>query len=268
MPGVRVKDVDLFYTDQGTGEPVLFIHGLTWDHTLWDNQVAALRDRYRCVAVDLIGHGESGDVDYDYSFEDLADYMAGLLDKIGIERAHVVGLSMGGMTALPMALAHPRRVLSLALLDTDAQPEAPEKAASYHQLSDAAIEHGWAAIAEPVAGILFGAPYLSDPERKQAAIEKLSENGPEGVARALRAVTGREDLLRRLGSIRVPTVVMVGELDVATTPDKAEAIAAAIPGATLVTIPGAGHHSPLENPAAVTAALEGHLARTMAAVSA
>ncbi len=261
MPTQTVRDATFFYSDTGAGDPVLFIHGLTWDHTLWDHQVAALSNSFRCIAVDLIGHGQTPDVDHDYSFLDLADYMAGFLDGLGIERAHIVGLSMGGMTAMPMALEHSAKVRSLALLDTDARSEAPETVAAYTALGSAILTAGWAAVAEPVAGILFGAPYLSDPARKAAAIEKLCANSQEPVAgRALRAVTGRTDLLPRLGTITVPTTVIVGELDAATTPDKAEAIAAAIPGATLVKIPNAGHHSPLENPEAVTAALEAHLA--------
>ena len=262
MPTQAVRDATFFYTDTGSGDPVLFIHGLTWDHTLWDHQVEALSGSYRCIAVDLIGHGQTPDVDHEYSFFDLADYLAGFLDALGIERAHVVGLSMGGMTAMPLALEHPGKVRSLALLDTDAKAEAAETVAAYHGLGNAIISAGWAAVAEPVAEILFGAPYLSDPARKTAVIEKLCGNQQEPVAgRALRTVTNRTDLLPRLGSIGVPTVVIVGELDSATTPDKAEAIAAAIPGARLVKVPDAGHHSPLENPEVVTAALREHLAR-------
>jgi pimeloyl-ACP methyl ester carboxylesterase len=255
-----------FYTDTGSGDPVLFIHGLTWDHTLWDHQVAALSGNYRCIAVDLIGHGQTPDVDHEYSFFDLADYMAGFLDALGIEQAHIVGLSMGGMTAMPLALNHPGKVRSLVLLDTDAQAEAPETVAAYHGLGAAVIAAGWAAVAEPVAAILFAAPFLSDPARKAAALEKLCSNQQEAVAgRALRAVTGRTNLIPRLAEISVPTTVIVGELDAATKPDKAEAIAAAIPGAKLVKVPQAGHHSPLENPEVVTAALKEHLARAWAA---
>jgi len=262
MPTANVRDAAIYYTDEGAGEPILFIHGLTWDHTLWDSQVAALKGSYRCIAVDLIGHGQTPDVDHEYSFFDLADYMAAFLHSIGIPAAHIAGLSMGGMTAMPMALEHPHSVLSLALFDTDAQTESPEKVAAYGQLGQAALAMGWGPVAEPVANILFGAPYLSDPARKAAVIEKLSANSPEAVGgRALRAVTNRVDVLDRLGVIAVPATVIVGELDIATPPDRAEAIANAIPGAKLVRIPAAGHHAPLENPDAVTAALREHLAR-------
>jgi pimeloyl-ACP methyl ester carboxylesterase len=262
MPTATVRDATFYYNDEGAGDPVLFIHGLTWDHTLWDHQVAALKDSYRCIAVDLIGHGQTPDVDHEYSFFDLADYMAAFLRAVGAPSAHIVGLSMGGMTAMPMALEHPHSVKSLVLVDTDAQPESPEKVAAYGQLGQAVLAMGWQAVAEPVANILFGAPYLSDPARKAAVLEKLAANDMEAVAgRALRTVTNRVDVLDRLGIISVPVTVIVGELDIATTPDRAEAMAAAIPGAKLVRIPGTGHHSPLENPEAVTAALREHLAR-------
>lgn len=268
MPHIAVRDANFFYTDQGSGEPVLFIHGLTWDHTLWDHQVAAVSGEYRCIAVDLIGHGQTPDVDHEYSFFDIADYMAGLLDALNIDAAHIVGLSMGGMTAMPMALEHPAKVRSLALLDTDAQAEDPAKAAGYHQLGDAIITSGWPAVAEPVANILFGAPFMGDPEKRAMALAKLNGNPTESIGgRALRTVTNRTNLLPRLGAVAVPTTVIVGELDIATTPDKSEAIATAIPGAELVRVPNAGHHSPLENPSAVTAALAGHLARSRLAVA-
>jgi len=262
MPTATVRDATFYYTDEGAGDPILFIHGLTWDHTLWDHQVAALKGSYRCIAVDLIGHGQTPDVDHEYSFFDLADYMAAFLHSIGIPKAHIVGLSMGGMTAMPMALEHQHSVRSLALIDTDAQPESAEKVAAYGQLGQAVLAMGWQAVAEPVANILFGAPYLSDPARKAAVVEKLAANDMEAVAgRALRTVTNRVDVLDRVGIISVPTTVIVGELDIATTPDRAEAIAEAIPGAKLVRIPAAGHHSPMENPEAVTAALREHLSR-------
>jgi 3-oxoadipate enol-lactonase len=268
MPTTRIDDVELFYTDTGEGEPVLFIHGLTWDHSLWDYQVEALKGQWRCIAVDLIGHGQSSDVDHDYSFFDLARYMDRFLVALGIESAHVVGLSMGGMTAMPMALEYPARVRSLVLLDTDAGPEAPESAASYHQLGDVIMQAGWEPVAETVARILFAEPYLSNPRNLQAAIEKLAANQQGPLNRALRTVTSRQDIRDRLGAISVPTTVIVGELDIATTPDKAEAIAAGIPGASLHKIAGAGHHSPLEQPATVTRHIEEHLARaTMEAAS-
>ena len=269
MPHVAVRDANFFYTDEGAGEPVLFIHGLTWDHTLWDHQVAALKSDYRCIAVDLIGHGQTPDVDQEYSFFDIADYMAGLLDALNIESAHVVGLSMGGMTAMPMALEHPARVRSLALLDTDAMAEDPARAAGYHQLGDAIVEHGWPSVSETVANILFAAPFMAIEANKTAVLAKLNANPRESIGgRALRTVTKRTNLIPRLGQVPVATTVIVGELDIATTPDKAEAIAAAIPGAELVRIPEAGHHTPLENPGAVTAALARHLDRASVKVAA
>ena len=269
MPQVSVRDANFFYIDEGAGEPVLFIHGLTWDHTLWDHQVTALKRDYRCIAVDLIGHGQTPDVEHEYSFFDIAEYMAGLLDALEIESAHIVGLSMGGMTAMPMALEHAAKVRSLALLDTDAMNEDQAKAAGYHQLGDAIVQQGWPSVSEPVANILFAAPFMGEAENKAMVLEKLNANPRESIGgRALRTVTSRTNLIPRLAEVTVPTTVIVGELDVATTPDKAEAIAAAIPGAELVVIPGAGHHSPLENPAAVTAALSRHLERAGAKVPA
>jgi len=266
MATARAGDVSFWYEEQGAGEPVLFLHGLTWDHTMWDAQVAALAGEYRCIALDFIGHGRTPDVDHDYSFWDLASYVARFLDDIGVPSAHVVGLSMGGMTAMRLALRHPGRVRSLALLDTDAGTEDPAKAAGYHQLGEAVIAQGWEAVADAVAAVLFGAPYLERSEHRAAVRAKLTANPRESIAgRALRCVTQRDDIRGQLGQIAVPTTVIVGELDIATPPERSEEIAAAIPGARLVRIPGAGHMSPIEAPEAVTRALREHLAAATAA---
>lgn len=269
MATARAGDVTFWYEERGTGEPVLFLHGLTWDHSMWDAQVAALSTEYRCLALDLIGHGRTPDVDHEYSFWDLASYVARFLDEIGVPSAHVVGLSMGGMTAMRLALRHPGRVRSLALLDTDAGPEDPAKAAGYHQLAEAVVAQGWEALADQVAAILFGAPFLSRPENRGFVRAKFAANPVESIAyHALRCVTQRDDVRGQLGQIAVPTTVIVGELDVATPPAKAEEIAASIPGARLVRIAAAGHMSPLEAPEAVTAILRDHLAAATAAFAA
>ncbi len=266
MAVARAGDVSFWYEERGAGEPVLFLHGLTWDHTMWDAQVAALSSEYRCLAIDLIGHGRTPDIDRDYTFWDLAGYVARFLDEVGVPSAHVVGLSMGGMTAMRLALRHPGRVRSLALLDTDAGAEDPAKAAGYHQLAEAVIAQGWEAVTDPIATILFGAPYLARPEHREAIRAKFAANPRESIAgRALRCVTQRDDIRGQLGQIAVPTTVIVGELDIATPPERSEEIAAAIPGARLVRIPGAGHMSPIEAPEAVTAALREHLASATAA---
>ncbi len=265
MPQARAGEVTFWYEERGSGEPVLFLHGLTWDHTLWEHQVAALEPEFRCIAVDLIGHGRTGDLGREYSLWDEAEYIAALLEALGVPSAHVVGLSMGGMIAMRLALRHPEKVRSLALLDTDAGPEEPVRAAAYHQLAEAVLAAGWEVVAEQVAAILFGAPYLAVPRQREAAIAKLLANPRESIARhALRAVTERDDLTSLLGQIRMPATVIVGELDAATPPERAERLAAALPGARLVRIPEAGHHTPLERPSEVTEALREHLQRAVA----
>lgn len=265
MPQAQVGEVTFWYEERGAGEPVLFLHGLTWDHTLWAAQIAALESEFRCIAVDLIGHGRTPDLPRDYSLWDESEYVAAFLESLGVPSAHVVGLSMGGMIAMRLALRHPEKVRSLALLDTDAGPEEPSRAATYHQLADAVVSAGWESVADQVAAILFGAPYLAVARHRQEVIAKLAANPRESIARrALRAVTERDDLASLLGQIRVPTVVIVGELDAATPPERAERLAAAIPGAQLVRIPEAGHHTPLERPGEVTEALRQHLSRAVA----
>src|SRR3954471_8232960 len=122
MPLIRSKDVELFYDLTGPeGAPVVaFSNSIGTTLEMWDRQVPALSDRYRCVRYDTRGHGRSPVVDRPTTIEDLADDLAGLLDALGIEQAHIVGLSLGGMTAQAFGARHPERAQSLVLMATSA----------------------------------------------------------------------------------------------------------------------------------------------------
>ncbi len=260
MPTAKVNGQNLNYEDTGSGEPVIFLHGLTFSARMWDAQVKALSKRYRCINADFRGHGgtpPSGE----FTLEDLAEDAHGLIAQLGVAPAHVVGLSMGGMVAMRLALAYPGDVRSLVLLDTSADPELPERAPQYEMLANIAREQGLGAVLDAVLPIFFAPRFLARTDEVNVWRERLAANDREGVYQATLAVARRSDISVDIRRISAPTLVVVGELDDPTPLEKHQAIRDAIVGSELAVIPGSGHMSPLEAPGAVTEAIERFLAR-------
>jgi pimeloyl-ACP methyl ester carboxylesterase len=264
MPAIGVNGTTLHFEDTGgAGEPILFSHGLLWSTALFAPQVAAFRDRFRCVAYDHRGQGRSADdrrkvIDMDL----LTDDAVALIDALGLGRVHFCGLSMGGFVGMRLAARHPRCVRSLILCDTSAEPEPPENAPKYKRMNWAARWLGPRVVVPQVMPILFGRTALTDPARAAERREwqaRLNGNR-RSIWRAVNGVILREPVLAELPKITAPTLVIVGNEDVATVPAKAQRIASGIPNARLVVVPEAGHSSTVENPAAVNAAIEAFLA--------
>jgi 3-oxoadipate enol-lactonase len=262
MSEATPRDVDaapIAWREAGTGPAVVFLHGLGMTRTGFDPQLAALADRFRCVAWDMPGYGASPAPDGPLTFPALATAVDGLLDTLGVADAHLVGLSLGGMVALHAALEHPRRVRSLALLDSSpafgldgTQPDAWRRARL------APLDEGVtpAAMAERVLRSIM-APGVAD-DVVAAAAASMARIPPDGLRAAVECLP-THDVRARLGEIRVPALVVVGERDEETPPTYAQALADGIAGAELAVVPGAGHIANLEAPAAVNALLRGHL---------
>lgn len=261
VPFVTVNGYRLHYLDEGQGPVLVLGHGLTMDHEMFADQIEALRDRYRIIAPDWRGHGQSESQDRPYTMEDQADDLYQLLTQLGIRQAHIGGMSMGGMIALRFALAHPEMTRSLILIDTDAGPEDPARAPQYEAMATVFRQGQGAALVDAVMQILFAQPFFREqPERAAHWREKLLRLDPTGIYHATCCVTRRTDIRDRVGAIQAPTLVICGEDDIATPPEKSRFLAEAIPGARLVMVPQAGHTTPLERPEAVTAAIRDFLA--------
>jgi pimeloyl-ACP methyl ester carboxylesterase len=251
-PYIHVEDTG------GDGPAIAFSHGLLWDTRLFAPQVAALRDRYRCIAWDHRGQGRSGVSPDGYDMDTLAADAAAVIERSAAAPVHFVGLSMGGFVGLRLAIRHPELLRSLTLIDTSADPEPAANVPRYRLLNFVARWFGLGVVTGQVMPILFGRSFLADPARAAERDEyraRLAANHRIGVTRAVRGVIEREGVAAELHRIRLPTLILVGDEDVATVPAKSEAMQAAIPGARLVRIPRAGHTSTLENPAAVNAVL-------------
>ena len=255
-----LRDVDetpIAWREAGEGSLVLFLHGLGATRTSWDAQLAALADTHRCVAWDLPGYGASPPL-ANLTLEAAADSAAALIDNLG-GPAHVVGLSMGGMIGLHLALRHPECVRSLAIVDSspafgmDGTDPEEWRAARLAPLDAGAQVPDFA---EPVLRGIMG-PNVSD-EAVAAAVASMLRVPLAGLRQTIAALPGH-DVRARLGEITAPTLVVVGELDEETPPAYSEAIAAGIPGARLEVIAGAGHYTSFEAPDALNALLRDHL---------
>jgi 3-oxoadipate enol-lactonase len=263
MSYVRTRLGRWFYEERGVakrpGDPAIVLwHSLLFDGGMWRHQIEPLAAVGRVVVFDGPGHGKS-EVPPPFSLEDNTDALTDAFGELQIDKAVFVGLSWGGMLGMRLALQHPQRVRALALLDTNAEAEERLRIVKYRAFISFGKRFGTPKVLADaqLAPIYFAAATRSrEPELVDRWIRTLNGYPREGLARASKAVVvHRKDILPRLGSIRVPTLVVVGREDRATEPAHAERIAAAIPGAKLVYIEKAGHITALEQPRALNDAL-------------
>lgn len=265
MPELAVDGIRYAYLDEGSGPLILFGHGLAAGKEMFAAQIAVLRDRYRCVSLDWPGHGESGCPE-GWDFYGMADIAAALLDELDDGPAVLAGLSQGSMAFTRLALRRPDLVHALILMSTGSRAPTREEAQEVRglmtALRDGSDEERRALVRDVLLNILYSPAWLRDnPDRAAHEIEAILAQDREGMYRAGEAVAARDDVTSRLPEIVAPTLVIVGEDDVPTPPEEAERVVAGIGGAELVRIPAAGHHPPVENPDATTAAIETFLAR-------
>lgn len=248
------------YDDVGQGAPLLFIHGFPLRRSIWGPQLGGLVDRARCIAPDLRGLGESSGAG-PWSMDRYADDLAELCAHLGVARTVVCGLSMGGYVAFALWRRHPRLVRGLVLLGTRAGADVDAARARRRELIDVAADRGSAGVADQMMPGMLG---KSSRERNPSlgdAIHAMLESAPvDGVVGALQAMAERPDSRPTLGTITVPTLVVVGDEDVLTPVAESEAMHAGIAGSRLEVIAGAGHLANVERPAAVNHVLSEFLA--------
>jgi 3-oxoadipate enol-lactonase len=251
----RLADVDLEYDVSGaTRSPtLLLVHGFPHDRTLWAPQMHALSGTYQCVAVDLRGFGESGSAP-PYSMDQHADDLAALLDAIGVERAVVAGLSMGGYIATAMWRRHAQRVQGFVLADTRAGADTDTVRVRRSEMMALVRGGGVSALPAQLAAAQLGASTRArQPELESAVLAMARRASEDGVLGALDAMMARPDSTNTLASITVPTLIVVGDEDILAPPVEAEQIHALVSGSRLDVIRGAGHLSNMERPAAFNA---------------
>lgn len=253
MPTTSISGAKLFYRDEGEGAPLLFIHAFPLNSTMWEAQIQAFAPHMRVIAPDLPGFGPSILGSGDKSIDRYADTIAALLDDLGIERANVIGLSMGGYTALALVRRHPQRVSALVLADTKAPADTEDARAKRTENAQIVQTHGQDALSDRMLATLLS-PDAPD-SLSESVRSMVRANSREGLTAALKALANRADATPLLGQIHVPTAIIVGEHDTVTPLSDAQALHQGIANSTLTVIPNAAHLSNLEAPEAFNAAL-------------
>ena len=240
--------------------PVVVLAGsLGATHAMWDPQVPALEKQFRVVRYDARGHGRSPVPAGPYAIDDLTDDLAALLDTVGADSAHVVGLSLGGMTAMRLAARDPERVQRLVLLSTSARLEPAD---AWHERAATVRAQGTQAVAGTVVERWFTAPYLhAHPEVRREWVASVAATPAEGYASCCEAVAAM-DLRADLSRITAPTLAIAGAEDPATPTPHLEAIATSVQDGRLVVVPDAAHLLSVQQPQAVIEAVVEHLTRT------
>jgi len=263
MSTARVGSVELYWEEHGSGDPLLLIMGLAADSRAWMFQIPDFAARYRTIAFDNRGVGRSSKPAGPYTIHQMADDAAGLLDALHIERAHVVGVSMGGMIAQELALRHPARVRGLVLACTYPEPDADverQREFSLQQFGGSVNASGELSIdlsaLDPMMFFQHLLPTVFNQEFIERELAKLLPlfTGALEYGFSMEAILGQVEAVMghkatdRLHQIAAPTLVITGDADRLVPPGNSDILARHIPGAKLVKIPGGSHGFNFETP--------------------
>lgn len=257
MPMAHVNGTSLHYLDAGTSrysrDAVVLLHAFPLHSGMWTRQLATLETRHRVIAPDFRGMGKSGPPPQTLTMQLAAEDLRALLVHLRVERAAVVGLSMGGYIAFELFRQAPGLFRGLALCDTKAAADGQEARAGREKFAELALEKGLGWVAdEMLPKILRPSP---DPAILKEVRHLVAGATPAGVAACQRGMAQRPDSTPTLAALSCPTLFVVGEHDAGTPPAEAERMSAAVKGSRVVRVTNAGHLSNLENPADFDAAL-------------
>ena len=255
-----VNGVETHYEVHGReGAPwLVFSHSLACSVRMWDGEVARLKDKYRVLAYDTRGHGQSAAPQGPYTLEQLADDLFLLLKHLKVERPHYVGLSMGGMIGQTAALKYPSLFRTLVLCDTTSRYPA-EAAPMWQERIKVAESKGMAPLVQATLERWFTEGFRKNHPDKVKPVARLIEQTPVAGYVGCCAAIPKINVTARLKEIRTPTLVICGNEDPATPPAMAREIQQNIPGAKLELIAQAAHLSNIEQPEAFNRALAGFL---------
>jgi len=254
METVNVNGIQLAYERRGKGTPLVLLHGFPLDHHLWDEVVPLLEDTFDIILPDLRGFGESTTMDSPYSMDDYASDIAGLLDQLGIQKAAIVGHSMGGYAALAFARMYPERVSGLGLVSSQVLADAPERKEGRYKSAADVEANGIESVVATMTP-----KFTADEELQSYARASMERQRPAAYIGALKAMAERADSTSLLSSLNFPVVVVHGDADALIPIDRAREVKEALPQAHLVEISGAGHMPMMEAKEKTAQALK-HLA--------
>jgi pimeloyl-ACP methyl ester carboxylesterase len=248
------------YETQGSGPPVILLHGWLGSWSYWSDTMAALQDQYRTYAVDFWGFGESGKPRSGYSVDDFVNLVDQFMDRMGIQAAPIVGHSMGGTVALMAAMAHPQRVTKVVVVGSSLDGRAlsfPLRMAGYRPIAYLV----WHTPNLLRWGIRTFSPWLAQDWRRwyEMILRDLSRTTLEAFLTSIRSLR-LTDLRSRLGEVRAPTLGLYGQKDLIVNPHQGEVLLRGVPSADLVSLAHCGHFPMLDDPPLFNSRLKQFLA--------
>ena len=243
-------------------QPIIFIHGFPYDHSMWENQINVLKEKYFCVAYDVRGLGESYVGDGQYTMEAYVNDLFSIINELKLRRPILCGLSMGGYIAMRTVERSIEVFKGLILCDTKAEADDDaarlKRAAGINQINT----EGLIKFVDAFVTNCFAEETPKEQEKMfLTTLFKAHKHDPIGVKGAIIAIMSRTDTTSFLHKINIPTLVLCGSFDKLTPPTVMRAMSEKIPGSEFAIIPQAGHMTPLENPECVNDLIEGFLKR-------
>jgi 3-oxoadipate enol-lactonase len=262
MPIAKTKNVNIYYEIIGQGEPLVMIRGISSNVDHWYEQVPVLSQKYQLLLFDNRAIARSSDPGGSFSTRDMAADTVGLMEAVGIKKAHVLGYSMGGMIAQEIALAYPEKVNGLILVATDCGISLRIKAKpEFSRLFSEMIRLGTNEAKKAAAGCLFAKQTLDtrpDIIQRYTEVSLRFPASQKTLGRQWAAIT-QHDACNRLAKISSPTLVITGSEDELIPPQNAKVMAQRIPVAQMISIDGGGHLFLIEQPEAFNEAVIGFL---------
>lgn len=251
-----MSTIELHVTEAGTGTPLVLLHAFPLSSWMWSAQQEALAKSVRVITPDLRGFGHSPLGVDEPSLDRSADDVAAVLDRLGLGRVVLGGLSMGGYVTMAFLRRHGERVAGLIFADTKATADPPAAQDNRERIAQAVVDRGTDVLISDVLPTLLGDTTVSErPDLHQQVSDAVRAASPIAVAWAQRAMADRPDSIATLAAVDAPALVLVGDEDKLSTVDDARAMADAIGDAQLVVVPKSGHLSAIEQPEAVTTAI-------------
>lgn len=250
--------VTLHYSEEGQGVPVVLLHGYPLSSAIWHEQ-QKLSSHYHVITPDLRGHGQSPVPTGVYEMELEARDVLALLDSLSIDKAVIMGHSMGGYVALATWKIAPERFLGLGLINTQAGADSEEARQNRYKTADRVSEEGSKVVAEAMLPKMFAPTLPGDDSLIEQVRTLILATKPDGIIGTLKGMAVRPDSTATLPNITVPVLILTGDKDQLIPPQRSEAMAGAIPTATLATVENAGHLPMLEQPQATTMAIRNYL---------
>ena len=236
MEKLKINNIELAYIRQGTGTPLVLLHGYPLDHHLWDDVVPLLKDTFNLIIPDLRGFGESTTIDTTYTMNDFASDIAGLLDHLNIQKTAIAGHSMGGYVALAVTRLYSERVSGLGLVSTQVLADPSDRKEGRYKSAADVAEKGISGVVEAMTP-----KFTSDPHWQSFARATMERQQPAAYIGALKAMAERADSTALLSTIKYPVVVVHGDVDMLIPVDRAREVKASLPEAHLYEIKNAGH---------------------------